>query len=234
MASTQQSENLILAALPPADFELLRPNLRTVDLPLGFTLFKEGEIPERAYFLRSGVVASTVLLKSGQVVEVRIAGREGAVGAIAGSGQYPSFTSAVVRIRGVASSIDYPCLDIAVSQSVALRGALAKYTASQQAMADQSVACNAVHDVDARLARRLMRLCTMSGQTQFTVTQEVLAEMLGVRRNSVSMVAHTMLEANVIRYARGLVEIVDVDRLHRLSCECYDTVITYRKIVEGN
>jgi CRP-like cAMP-binding protein len=101
-------------------------------------------------------------------------------------------------------------------------------------MADQSVACNAAHAVEARLTRRLMRLCRVSEQTKFTVTQEVLAEMLGIRRNAVSLVAHAMQEANIIRYSRGLLEIVDFDRLHRLSCECYGTMTAYRNDLEGD
>lgn len=231
MASARQSENLLLAALPPADFELLRPNLRTVDLPLGLTIIRAGETSARAYFPHSGVVASTVILNSGHVVEVRITGRDGVLGAALEARQHPSFTSAVVRIQGTSSAIDYSSLKIAVDRSAAFRAALAKHDAIQQAISDQSVACNATHDLDARLARRLMRLYAMSGQTKFTATQEVLAEMLGVRRNAVSSVAHAMQEANIIRYSRGLLEIIDVDRLHRLSCECYDIVTEYRNLL---
>jgi CRP-like cAMP-binding protein len=223
-----QSGNLILAGLPPADFILLRPHLRMDALPLGLTLINAGEIPTRAYFPHSGVVASTLLLKSGHRVEVRITGREGAIGTAAGSGQHRSFTSAIVRIQGQSSSIDFPSLDIATERSLSLRTALAKHNASQQAMADQTIACNAIHDVQARLARRLLRLFAMSGQNKFTVTQEVLAEMLAVRRNAVSLAAHSMLNDNVITYSRGVVEVVDINRLRHLSCECYDTVSSYR------
>lgn len=228
MADGPQSENMILAALPPADFELLRPHLRTVDLPVGFVIINAGDFPTRAHFPHNGVIASTILLKSGHVVEVRITGREGALGTAAGSDLHPSFTSSVVRIRGKSTTIDYPNLTSVVGRSNALREALDKHNASQQAMADQTIACNAIHDLGARLARRLLRLCIMSGQSRFPVTQEVLAEMLGVRRNAVSLVAHAMLEANVITYSRGVVEIIDVNRLHDLSCDCYDVVTSYR------
>lgn len=226
MANGHQSHNLLLAALPSADFELMRPNLQTIDLPCGLTLVESGEVPTRAYFPHSGVIASTVSLSSGRVVEVRITGREGAVGAV--TGQRASFTSAVVRIEGKSSVIDYPNFQMVFNRSQSLRALLARHDAVQQAMADQSVACNAAHDLEARLARRLLCLCAMSGQTEFTATQEVLAEMLGVQRNAVSHVAHRMREMNVISYSRGLLRIVDFDRLHRLSCECYDTVTAYR------
>jgi CRP-like cAMP-binding protein len=234
MASGHQSHNLLLAALPSADFELIRPNLQTIDLPAGLTLVESGEIPTRAYFPHSGVIASTVSLSTGRVVEVRITGREGAVGAVTGAGQLASFTSAVVRIKGTSSVIDHPNFQMVFNRSQSLRALLARQEAVQQAMADQSVACNAAHDLEARLARRLLRLCTMSGQTEFTATQEVVAEMLGVQRNAISHVAHGMREMNVISYSRGLLKIVDFDRLHRLSCECYDTVTAYRAALESD
>jgi len=231
MANGHQSYNLILAALPAADFELIRPNLQTIELPVGLPLVESGEIPTRAYFPHSGVVASTVSLSSGRVVEVRITGREGAVGAVTGTEAHPAFASAVVRIKGAASVIDYPNFQLVYNRSSSLRTLLARQEAVQQAMADQSVACNAAHDLEARLARRLLRLCTMSGQSEFTATQEVLAEMLGVQRNAISQVAHRMREMNVISYSRGHLKIVDFDRLHRMSCECYDTVTAYRTVL---
>jgi CRP-like cAMP-binding protein len=234
MADAQQSPNMILAALPFADFELLRPNLQTIDMPRGLVLVRSGEIPSRAYFPHSGVIASCVTLRDGSVIETRITGSKGALGAATGAGERPSFTSAVVRLDGMASTIDYRSLYAGIDQSAALRALLAMHEAFQQAMADQSIACNTVHDAEARLARRLLRLRRMSGNSRLAVTQEVLAEMLGLKRNAVSYVAHAMQEANVIRYSRGLLEIVDAEALQRLSCECYDIVTAYRDIVEGD
>jgi CRP-like cAMP-binding protein len=234
MANSQQSQNLLLAALPPADFELLRPNLQTIDMPLGLVLVRSGDLPKRAYFPQSAVISSCVTLSDGRVVETHITGRDGALGAAIGAGERTSFTSAVVRIEGSLSTIDYPNLQTAIDRSAPLRASLARHDAFQQAMADQSVACNAAHDLDARLSGRLMRLSKISGHTKFTVTQEALAEMLGVQRNAVSLVAHAMQEANIIRYSRGRLEIVDLDGLHRLSCECYHTLSAYRHDLESN
>ena len=83
-----------------------------------------------------------------------------------------------------------------------------------------------------RLARRLLRLRNLSGQTSLTVTQEVLAEMLGTRRNAVSLAAHAMQDAGLIRYSRGTLEIVDPERLEQLACECYHSVTAYRELLE--
>ena len=106
MASSQQSQNLLLAELPSADFDLLRPSLHTIDMPVGLIFVRSGEIPRKAYFPHSGGIASCVSLTDGDVVEVRMTGREGAVGAAIGAGARASFTSAVVRFAGKASAID--------------------------------------------------------------------------------------------------------------------------------
>jgi CRP-like cAMP-binding protein len=232
MVSSQQSQNLLLAALPADDFELLRPNLQTIDMPLGLVIVRSEDVPQSAYFPHGGVIASCVALSDGRVVEARIVGREGALGAAIGAGERISFTSAVVRLAGKASTIDYPTLETAIDRSSAFRELLARHDALQQAMADQSVACNAAHGAEARLARRLVRLNRLSDSRRITVTQEVLAEMLGLHRNAVSQVAHVMQVANLIRYSRGVLEIVDFDGLRRLSCECYDTVSAYRTVLE--
>ena len=232
MDSSQQSQNLLLTSLPAADFDLLRSNLQTIDMPRGLLLVRSGDIPKKAYFPKSGVIASCVTLGDGSFIEVRITGREGALGATIGGGERPSFTSALVRLEGQTYTIDYPCLERAISRSAALRAVLARHEAVQQAMSDQSVACNVAHVTEARLARRLLRLYAMSGQTSFVATQEVLAEMLGIRRNAVSLVAHAMQEANLIRYSRGRLEIVDLDGLQRRACECYGAVTAFRDKVE--
>ncbi len=119
-----------------------------------------------------------------------------------------------------------------MDRSPAFRALLARHDALQLAMADQSVACNATHSAEQRLARRLLRLRRLSDDDKLTVTQDVLAEMLGVQRNSVSQVAHAMQARNLIRYSRGVLQIVDFDALRLQSCECYDTVVAYRNVLE--
>jgi CRP-like cAMP-binding protein len=155
MTSSPQSRNLLLAALPSDDFELLRPNLRRIDLAQGTVLIRSGEVPKRAYFPISGVIASCVTLSDGRLVEARIVGREGTLGAAKGAGERASFTSAVVRLEGNVSSIDYGSLETFMDRSPAFRALLARHDAPQSAMADQSVACNAAHSAEQRLARRL-------------------------------------------------------------------------------
>jgi CRP-like cAMP-binding protein len=231
MASSPQSQNLLLAALPPDDFEFLRSNLQTIDMPVGLVLIRSGDVPKRAYFPQGGVIASCVTLSDGRAVEARIVGREGALGATIGAGERISFTSAVVRLAGKASTIDYRTLETAIDRSSVFRALLARHDALQLAMADQSVACNAAHDAEERLARRLLRLRSLSDDNRITATQEVLAEMLGIQRNAVSQVAHAMQAANLIRFSRGVLEIVDFDGMRQQSCECYDTIGAYRAVL---
>jgi CRP-like cAMP-binding protein len=228
------SRNSILAELPPDDFELLRPNLQTIELPLGSILIRAGDPVKRAYFPHNGVIASCVTLSDGRVVEARITGCDGALGTALGAGTRPSFTSAVGRLEGEASAIDCRNLQIAIEGSVALRASLARYEALQHAMADQSVACNGTHLVEARLARRLLRLQNLSGQTRFALTQDVLAEMLGSHRNAVSYVAKAMRDANLIGYSRGALEILDREGLVSLACECYHVVTAYKDLLESS
>lgn len=224
MASFQQSPNLILASLPSSDFDLLRQHLRTMDMPSDSTLVNSGEVPTRAFFPHSGVISSQIMLGSGEVVDVRLTGRDGALDAVAGAGERPSLTTATVRIAGKSSVIDLPNLQSAMDRSCALRTALARYDTARQAESDQSLACVSVHNAEARLARLLLRLCRIQGGTKFAFTQEVLAEMLGIRRNTVSFVAHAMQQAGIIRYVRGALEIIDPRALRLQACECSDMV----------
>jgi CRP-like cAMP-binding protein len=233
MTDHRQSPNLLLAGLSPPDFGLLLPHLKTVDLAAGATLVRAGEILRKAYFPHSGVIATTVALIDGRNVEVRIAGREEMVGGSL-AGHRKSFATVVARLAGRSSAVDQVALQTVLDRSSALRALLDGHQAVQQAMSDQSVARNAVHGLPARLARRLLRLFKITGETSFMVTQEDMAEMMGVRRNAVSAAAHSMLEAGIIRYVRGKMELVDVDGLRRLSCECYDAVRSFRDFVESD
>jgi CRP-like cAMP-binding protein len=214
------SRNLFLEKLAVQDFELLRPHLRLREMVRGATLYRAGEIPNAIYFPHGGVVSSTVALRDGGVIDVRLTGREGALGASGRASGRISFTSAIVRLDGMCSTIEHSRFRDALERSPALAAAWDHHEVLQQAMTDQAIACNAMHNVEARLARRLIGLCRTFGSTRFSVTQEVLAEMLGIRRNAVSLVAQALQKAGIITYSRGNIEIVDLAGLQSHSCEC--------------
>jgi CRP-like cAMP-binding protein len=234
MASFQQSPNTILASLPSSDFDLLRPFLRTIEMPVDSIWVNAGEIPARALFPHSGLISSRITLSTGEVVDVRLTGREGALDAAIGACERASVTSTVVRIGGRSSAIDLPKLQSVIDRSIALRAALARFDDARQAESDRSLACLSSHNAEARLARLLLRLCRIMGATRFDLTQEALAEMLGIRRNAVSFVAHAMQKAGVIRYVRGSLEIIDAGALYAQSCECHDEVQAHaRQTISG-
>jgi CRP-like cAMP-binding protein len=219
MASFQHSPNQLLAALPLADFELLRPHLQTIELIRQSVLVEAGEPVLRGYFPHSGVISSMVMLPSGEMVEVSVTGHNGACGATSSVVRSPA-TSMVVQLAGRASVIEHRYLCSIVAQSDALRLAMVRQEQLNLAELEQIAACNAVHGVGNRLARKLLRLRAISGSDTFKMTQEFLAQVLGARRNSVSLVASQLQQDGVIRYSRGTIEIVNVGKLSNAACEC--------------
>jgi CRP-like cAMP-binding protein len=224
MDSAAQSSNVVLASLSADDFEAIRPYLRTVELSPERPLIRLGEAITQVYLPHSGVVSFIVELAAGERVEVAMVGRDSIVGASAALGILVGVTEAVVLLPGTASVIDVDRFRAAVERSEALRTTLVRHGQALFVQAQQTAGCNASHSVEARLARWLLRVRDLSGSNHFTLTQELMAQMIGARRNSVSIVANTLQQARYIRYSRGHVEILDLDGLTGLACECYGAV----------
>jgi CRP-like cAMP-binding protein len=224
MDSAAQSSNVVLASLSADDFEAIRPHLRTVELSPERPLIRLGEAITQVYLPHSGVVSFIVELAAGERVEVAMVGRDSVVGASAALGILVGVTDAVVLLPGTASVIDVDRFRAAVERSAALRTTLVRHGQALFVQAQQTAGCNASHSVEARLARWLLRVRDLSGSNHFTLTQELMAQMIGARRNSVSIVANTLQQARYIRYSRGHVEILDLDGLTGLACECYGAV----------
>lgn len=130
----------------------------------------------------------------------------------------------VVLIPGTALILDIERLRVASDKSSRLRTTLVKHQQALFVQAQQTAACNVAHQVEARLARWLLRARDLAGSDRLNLTQELMAQMIGARRNSVSIVAHTLQQSNLIRYSRGHIEIVDPVALTRSACECYEAV----------
>jgi CRP-like cAMP-binding protein len=219
-----RSPNGFLASLSASDFELMRPHLRTVDLAADSVLVEVDEALKRAYMPHKGVISLVVKLTRGEHVQVAMVGRDSIFGAFAGLGVAASLNSAVVLVPGVASAIEVEMLRAAAGQSPTLRAALIRHGLAVYAQIQQTAGCNAAHTVESRLARCLLQTRDLSGSNKIILTQEVMAQMIGARRNSVSLVAHTLQQANFIHYSRGHIEITNLDGLIKTSCECYATV----------
>jgi CRP-like cAMP-binding protein len=218
------SSNLFLSSLGEAELASLRPHLKTVDLPQGLVLFEVGASIRQVYFPHSGVVSLVVDLASGDTIECAMVGRESIVGASCGLNGEVSICKAIVQIAGAASALDSHRLrELSDSSSIA-RAALFRHEQLVLVQAQQSAACNATHTVEARLARWLLRCRDVQGSDNLLLTQEFIAEMMGVRRTSVSVVANTLQQAGFIRYRRGHIRILNLEGLQESACECYRTV----------
>jgi CRP-like cAMP-binding protein len=224
MDAVPRSPNHFLAALPAADFELLRPHLETVKLVQEAVLVGAGNRVKQVLFPHSGVISLVVSLANGGTVEVASVGNDSIFGASAALDGDISLTDAIVQLPGTASSLDVEVLRTVASQSIAFQTTLVRHEQALFAQAQQSAACNAMHSAESRLARWLLRMYDLAGEDRLHLTQDFLAQMIGVQRNSVSTVAHALQESGVIKYSRGNIEITDLEALKRASCECYEAV----------
>jgi CRP-like cAMP-binding protein len=216
--------NRFLATLPPHDFSLLAPHLRTVALEQSVILQDAGEEIERVYFPHSGMVSLVAVMPTGATVETAIIGRAGAIGATAGLGARKGFARAIVQLPGTAVWLSAHAFHQAANQSPAIRDLIVRYNDLLFAQVQQSVACNALHSLEARLCRWLLQAHDCVDGNAIPLTQDFLAQMLGVRRTTVNATANLLQSGGVIRYRRGLIQIVDRAALEDMSCECYAVV----------
>jgi len=216
--------NQFLSSLLPGDGEMLRSQLRIVELSDRAILAEAGKLVQRVYFPESGIISLVVNFASGATVDVAMIGRDSVLGASAAINGGTSPTNAIVRLPGAASVLDAARLRIAFAASATLRAAVLLHEEALSAQAQQSAACNAVHGLESRLSRCLLRLRDLSGDDMLHATQELLAEMLGVQRNSVSIIANAFQQAKLISYSRGMIEIVNPEGLRASACECYQMV----------
>jgi CRP-like cAMP-binding protein len=221
-----RSPNGFLSSLTADDFELIRPHLRTVDLAPELVLVEVGETLKRSYLPHRGVISLVVKFARGEHVQVAMIGRDSILGAFSALGDPTALNSAVVLVPGVASTLDLDRLRAAADQSATFRATLTRHGLAVYTQIQQTAGCNASHTVESRLARCLLQAHDLSGGDKLVLTQESMAQMIGARRNSVSLVANAMQQANFIQYSRGHIEITDPDGLSKTCCECYATVKT--------
>ena len=224
MDTVSRPPNGFLSALSASDFELIRPHLRTADLAQDMALVEVDETLKRAYLPHKGVISLVVKLARGEHVQIAMVGRDSIFGALSALGDAVALNSALVLVPGVASTIDLDQLRLAADRSATLRALLARHGLAIYAQIQQTAGCNASHTVKSRLARCLLHTRDLSGSDKIVLTQESMAQMIGARRNSVSLVAHTLQQANFIHYSRGHIEITNLEGLTKTSCECYATV----------
>lgn len=223
--------NILLSSLPHAQFGLLSPYMVVEQLTQGSVLIEAGDETESVYFPHRGMLSLLAVLKDGRAIETATVGREGVVGAMAGFGVHISHVRVVVQLQAEVTRIPASRFRKATADSAILRSLCIGYNETLLSQARISVACNAVHVIEARFCRWLLQTADTAESNTINLTQHFLAEMLGVRRTSVTEVARKVQEAGAIHYSRGEIKILDRQILERMSCECYSMLAEQAKSV---
>ena len=225
-------QNRLLAALTPADYGLVAPHLTHLDLERGRLLYDPGDLIDTVYFPHDGVISLLTLMESGAAIESATIGREGALGLTAAVAPRQSLSRAIVQTPCRAARISAVQLHEAWERSPRIRVLVDNHTEALFGHAAQSVACNALHSVEARFCRWLLTCRDRISTDTVALTQEFLADMLGVQRTTVTAVARTLQARGYIRYRRGVVDILDRAGLEAMACECYGVVRrTYERLL---
>jgi CRP-like cAMP-binding protein len=216
--------NRLLAALPPADFDLLAPGLETVQLFEDAAISQQGDPVDYVLFPHSGAISLMVDMADGQTVASAVIGREGAIGTLSVFGSSPSALTAIVRSAGIASRIPARRFHAVFDRSSAIRHAIQTHIRALLVQLQRGGACNALHPVQARMARWLLQISDRIDEDVLPLTQEALSHMLGVRRTTVTLLMRNLRAAGAIKSdRRGRIEI-DRARLAAAACECHGTM----------
>lgn len=221
-------DNDLLAALSPKTLAFLETGLKEVSAVQGTVFLEPGQAIDQLYFPQSGMISLLVVTSDGGAIEASTIGKEGAVGLHGGLGERQSFTRASVQVSGRFSTIRARLFREVALGNADIREMIARYTEALWAEAQQVAACNAVHDVSSRLCRWLLQTADRTNGDDLPLTQELLAQMLGVRRTSVTLLAQELQRKGLIKYSRGKIVILDRKGIEACACECYG-VIKYEK-----
>src|SRR3954470_16760848 len=224
MPYSTNSPNHFLRSLSAPDRELILPYLKPLDLPLHTVFFKSEETIEQVYFPLSGIVSLVVGLSSGQFVEAGMLGWNGVIGAGAALDGQIAYNTAISQAAGAGTVIEAAVLKRLAKESETIRFALVRQEHVLSAQTQQVAACNALHELEERLCRWLLQSRDLLDSDTLPLTQEFLAQMLGVQRSSVTLVARKLQEVGLIRYRRGRIQVLDVEGLQDSCCECYTAI----------
>jgi CRP-like cAMP-binding protein len=220
------SQNLLLAALPAAEFEPLVAHLEWVELPLGEMLYEPGSQLKHAYFPTTAIVSLHYVMESGASSESAGVGNEGVVGVSLFMGGDTTSSSAVVQTAGHAYRMESRKLLDDFNRGGLFQRLLLRYTQALMTQISQTTACNRHHSVEQQLCRWLLLTLDRLPSNELVMTQELIANMLGVRREGITEAAGKLQHAGVIRYRRGHISVLDRAGLESRVCECYAVVRT--------
>lgn len=214
-------ENLVLAAVPAEEYEGFRGLLEPYPLRMRETLEEAGDPPGYVYFPTSGIISELTVLENGMMIEFATVGREGTTGVPVFLGTGASNMALISQLPGEALRMRSDDFLTEIDRSPGLAAIIKRYSGMMLAIVAQSAACNRAHHVDERCARWLLMTHDQAGEEAFPITQEFLAQMLGVSRPSVALSAAALQRAGLVSYHRGEMTIEDRLGLEKAACECY-------------
>jgi CRP-like cAMP-binding protein len=228
------SKNQLLARLGAEQIAHLSSHLKVIALGQGELIADTHGKVRNVYFPHTGIISCIVEMKGGHAIETGMIGNDGAFGGAQALDDKVSLNKVTMQVPGFASAMDADRLRDAAEHSKAFRTLLIEYELFMTAQVQQTAACNAVHNVQTRMCRWLLRMHELVG-SDMPLTQEFFGQMMGVRRTSVTEIAGQMQRAGMISYTRGQLHIVDIGLVRMNACECHDDVRShYERIMGGN
>jgi CRP-like cAMP-binding protein len=217
-------ENRLLAALPDLDFGRLEPHLKLVAMPLGTVLYESGILLNHVYFPSTSIVSLLYVMADGASAEIAVVGNEGVIGVSLFMGGETTPSRAVVQSAGHAYRLSGQQLKQEFTLAGAMQHLLLRYTQALITQMAQTAVCNRHHSLDQQLCRWLLLSLDRLASNELVMTQELIANMLGVRREGVTEAAGRLQEAGLIQYRRGHIIVLDRAGLEARTCECYAVV----------
>lgn len=221
-ASPQQ--NHLLAMLPPEALERLLPNLELVDMPLGMVLYESGDTLRHVYFPTDSIVSLLYVMENGASAEISVVGNDGVIGVALFMGGESTTNRAIVQSAGSAYRVLGKRCKEEFNRHGEMLNLMLRYSQALITQMSQTAVCNRHHSIDQQLCRWLLLSLDRLSGNQLAMTQELIANMLGVRREGVTEAAGKLHRLGVIDYCRGLITVLNRDKLEHLSCECYEVV----------
>jgi len=222
--SSDQQGNLLLDGLSPEERNRLFPYLQLVATPLGKSVYEPGTVLRHVYFPLDSIVSLLYVMENGESAEISVVGNEGLVGIALFMGGETTPSRAIVQSAGYAYQLSAQKLKDEFHRNGNLQAVLLRYTQSLITQMSQTAVCNRHHSVDQQLCRWLLLSLDRLPSNQLTMTQELIANVLGVRREGVTDAAGKLQKLGVIQYHRGHITVLDRQKLEHLSCECYGVV----------
>lgn len=224
VAAPDAGANRLLAALPDTELQRWLPQLEHVDLPLGHVLYESGATLSHVYFPTTAIVSLLYVLENGASAEIAVVGKEGIVGISLFMGGESTPNRAVVQSAGKGFRLSADALKVEFNRAGPVLHLLLRYTQALITQMSQTAVCNRHHSLDQQLCRWLLLSLDRLTGDELVMTQELISNMLGVRREGVTEAARQLQAAGLIRYARGRITVLDRGRLEQRSCECYAVV----------